>query len=402
MFEALSRQPEVDLTVYYWERAAPDSPWPEKAFRPFERLLKGRPITIFGSRFHFVWGAGSLDDYDVIILNGYMSLISQWILRRHRRAKLIFWAEQMHPPAKGLRTLFRRVMQAPLKNLDALVAIGKRARVAYSERFPGKPVFNIPYMCELSEFSRVAGRRPGAEWSGEATNRQGDELVNRRVGESQDKAHINSVVSLDSARDTSGPAEPSSSCPLPSALRPSSPPTLLFCGQMIHRKGIDVLLDAFEQIVSEGLEGELRLVGREADLPDLLAKLSPETRARVHYDGFKAPEELPEVFGDADVFVLPSRYDGWGVVVNQALGAGLPVISTEAVGAAVDLVQDGVNGRVVPPGDVDALADALRYYLTDPERIITERDHSLRLAEDITPAAGARKWVQVLQSVTKQ
>src|SRR5206468_3627451 len=117
-----------------------------------------------------------------------------------------------------------------------------------------------------------------------------------------------------------------------------------FCGQMIRRKGVDLLLIAFDRLITRGVDIELLLVGREADLPEFMSAMSPEARARVRYEGFQAPERLPEYFSQADVFVLPSRHDGWGVVVNQALGAGLPVITSDAVGAGLDLVEDGVNG----------------------------------------------------------
>ena len=61
----------------------------------------------------------------------------------------------------------------------------------------------------------------------------------------------------------------------------------------------------------------------------------------------------------SDVFVLPSRHDGWGVVVNQALAAGLPIITTDAVGAGLDFVENGVNGICVPANNVNALFNAM-------------------------------------------
>src|SRR5204863_7012159 len=101
----------------------------------------------------------------------------------------------------------------------------------------------------------------------------------------------------------------------------------------------------------------LLLVGREAELPSLLAALPESVRARVRYAGFQAPESLPGFFAQADVFVLPSRYDGRGVVVNQALGAGLPVVVSDHAGAAHDLVRPLENGYHFPAGNSEALAD---------------------------------------------
>ncbi len=75
---------------------------------------------------------------------------------------------------------------------------------------------------------------------------------------------------------------------------------------------------------------------------------------------------MPGLFARADVFILPSRYDGWGVVVNQAIGAGLPVICSDAVGAGYDLVEPEVNGLRFPAGDVAALAGCMERLAADP------------------------------------
>src|SRR5690348_2274431 len=128
---------------------------------------------------------------------------------------------------------------------------------------------------------------------------------------------------------------------------------------MIARKGVDLLLAAFDRLVATGANVQLLLVGREADLPSFMQTVSPAGRAKIRYEGFRAPDSLAEYFGRSDVFVLPSRHDGWGVVVNQALAAGLPVIVSDAVGAGVDLVEDGVNGMRVAANDMKALYQAL-------------------------------------------
>src|SRR5205823_740560 len=133
------------------------------------------------------------------------------------------------------------------------------------------------------------------------------------------------------------------------------------------------------------------MVGRKADLPQFLAEVSPSVRARISYEGFQPPEALPEYFARADVFVLPSRHDGWGVVVNQAIGAGLPVICSDAVGAGLDLVEEGVNGLRFAAGDVDGLQRAMEIVAANPELARAWGEASRRKAMDITPEAGAAK-----------
>jgi glycosyltransferase involved in cell wall biosynthesis len=85
--------------------------------------------------------------------------------------------------------------------------------------------------------------------------------------------------------------------------------------------------------------------------------------------GFRNQSELPSIYAAADVLVLPSdRQETWGLVINEAMAAGLPVIASDAVGCVPDLITPGVTGDRFPAGDVDALAAALRALRDDPKR----------------------------------
>jgi glycosyltransferase involved in cell wall biosynthesis len=135
--------------------------------------------------------------------------------------------------------------------------------------------------------------------------------------------------------------------------RPGQPLLYLFVGRLIERKGIDVLLDAFREV--DG--GELWIAG-DGPLRHLVETAAREDE-RVRLLGHADPPELERLYRRADVLVLPSYYDVWGLVVNEAQAHGLPVIATEEVGAAADLIDDGVNGFVVPTGSSPALAHAM-------------------------------------------
>lgn len=110
-------------------------------------------------------------------------------------------------------------------------------------------------------------------------------------------------------------------------------------------------------------------VGR--DVPekgfDVLAAAAAAANVRLDLvTGGLAEEELAQRYVDADVFALLSRHEPWGVVVNEAAASGLPLVLSERVGAAHDLLREGENGFVVPAEDVTAAADALRR-LRDPD-----------------------------------
>ena len=94
--------------------------------------------------------------------------------------------------------------------------------------------------------------------------------------------------------------------------------------------------------------------------------------------------------------MLPSRHDGWGVVINQAIGAGLPIISSTAVGAATDLVESGTNGVLVPPGQLEPLTEAIRNLALDPAARESMAEASAEKAEQLDPAIGVRQWYKIL------
>jgi glycosyltransferase involved in cell wall biosynthesis len=103
--------------------------------------------------------------------------------------------------------------------------------------------------------------------------------------------------------------------------------TVLYSGTLCHRKGVDLLGQAFTQVASHS---NLRLVvlGDGPDRAYLEAALSP-FKERVEFLGFQKWQALPEIYWKADVLCVPSRYDGWGLVVPEGLAAGLPVIASD-------------------------------------------------------------------------
>src|SRR4051812_25298949 len=190
LLAALAARPEIDLHVYYMERAAPDSPWPEKPLAPYEEYLRGFWFGIGTRRVHVNWPLPDLSGYDVVVLNTLMSFTAQYLMRvRLRRKRWLFWGERL------TRSTARRFsptgmiyewLLGPLHRASAIAGMGSWAVADYQRRFPEPRHFNIPYHCELAPF--LAQPR----------HRRSDDVV-----------------------------------------------TFLFCGQMIARKGLDLLLAAF-------------------------------------------------------------------------------------------------------------------------------------------------------------
>lgn len=137
---------------------------------------------------------------------------------------------------------------------------------------------------------------------------------------------------------------------------------ILFVGQLIERKGVIELLEAFRRLVRETparltfvgtgpLDERLRGIVAEAGLMD-----------SVRFEGAVSSSLIDERIRQSDVLVLPSQFDGWGLVINEALVSGVPVVLSSNCGAA-DLVLEPSAGRVFPVGDIDALMRALQAVL---------------------------------------
>ena len=135
---------------------------------------------------------------------------------------------------------------------------------------------------------------------------------------------------------------------------------ILSIGQFIHRKGYDVLLKAAASLREDA---HIYIVGGEPteEYRQLCGELS---LTNVHFLGFMKKDRLVQFYKAADLFVLPTREDIWGLVINEAMAFGLPVVTTDHCVAGLELVEDDVSGYIVPVGDVNALADKMNRILS--------------------------------------
>ena len=134
---------------------------------------------------------------------------------------------------------------------------------------------------------------------------------------------------------------------------------VLGVGQFIKRKGWDVLLEAAQALSSD--TGVYIVGGNENE--EYLQLINRYGLQSVHFLPFMGKEELSNYYTLSDLFVLPTREDIWGLVINEAMAHGLPVITTKSCLAGLELVEDGVNGYLVDRDDVTALADRMNTLL---------------------------------------
>ncbi|MBI2053514.1 MAG: glycosyltransferase [Candidatus Sungbacteria bacterium] len=138
-------------------------------------------------------------------------------------------------------------------------------------------------------------------------------------------------------------------------------------GRFLDReKNFSMLIDAMPQVIGFAPEAELVLVGDGPDRENYESRIKNHgLENRVRLTGWR--DDLPAIWRDCDVFVLPSWYEGWGAAVLEAMAAGLPVVMTD-VGLAGEAVRDGVNGVIIPVGDQPALVRALKDLYLHPAR----------------------------------
>lgn len=159
-----------------------------------------------------------------------------------------------------------------------------------------------------------------------------------------------------------------------------------FVGRLIERKSVHVLIDAITPLFREFPELTLTVIGNG----DCRAQLEAQAAALpIRFVGVLPSQEIPARLAEMDVMVLPSRFDGWGMVVNEALMVGTPVIASDQCGAA-ELIRDGHNGWTFPVGDVTALRDRLRTFLAldaGEKRVIRRAAAASRDSISAGPAA---------------
>jgi glycosyltransferase involved in cell wall biosynthesis len=154
---------------------------------------------------------------------------------------------------------------------------------------------------------------------------------------------------------------------------------VLSVARLAPEKGLDVLVRA----VAEAGDPRLLLVlaGNGAEQARL-EQLARELGVRLVLTGDVEWARIVELYVAADVFALLSEREPWAVVVNEAAACGLPLVLSDRVGAAHDLLRDGENGTLVPAGDVGAAAAAFRALAADPELRRGQGERSRELARD--------------------
>ncbi|MCK5857889.1 MAG: glycosyltransferase family 4 protein [Abyssibacter sp.] len=317
-FNALADRNAFEFEAWFNDRIHSDRSWAvdETAWRFRHRYL---PATrLFGRTLH--WPLPLLGRRPDVLVSLYAEpvFLAGWALAKWRGARTAFrvlmthdrWVIR-HPVKEALkRFLFRQI--------DAIETPGEEGK-AFAMRYgaPAERIFFATHTVDIPYFhAAVAAARP-----------ERDEL-RRELG--------------------------------------LAGTTFIYVGRLWWGKGINHLLEAFERLQRQSSAPvSLLLVGDGPEEAELKQACAERGIHNVVFAGFRQKPELPRYYALADVFVFPTLGDPYGLVVDEAMACGLPVISTVAAGEIRDRVEEGVNGYVVPPEDSAALAGAMRILVED-------------------------------------
>lgn len=173
---------------------------------------------------------------------------------------------------------------------------------------------------------------------------------------------------------------------------------VLFTGQMLDRKGVMDLVRAFQEVDDPDLG--LVLVGDGPEFDRYCQ--STQGMPRIFWEGYVQSRDMGRYLAAADVLVMPSHLEPWGLVVNEAMAAGLPVIATTCSGATTDLVRDGETGYAFTAGDTKRLTELLRSVAHEPDKWKTMGAEASRRMKSCTPADYAQAFLQAVHLATEK
>ncbi len=156
---------------------------------------------------------------------------------------------------------------------------------------------------------------------------------------------------------------------------------IMFSGRLLPWKRVDLLIDAFAAIAAERPDWDLLIVGDGVERDELRRRVPEPIRSRIVWTGFVDCGEPALAYHAADVLVLSSDGEPWALVVQEAMAAGLAVVSSDASGAAHELIEDGQSGRIFPAGDLAELKRAM-LQVTDPAALAGFKERSRKALDE--------------------
>lgn len=297
------------------------------------RAMKPGPLRMWAPG---IWRIIRDGNFDAVVIHGHAIGANHLaLLAAKSRGIAVFHRAETHLglPVSPFRALVRKLVMKPYYRLfDGFLAIGSLNRAWYRAMEVGDArIFDFPYTVD------------------------NDRLIPTARLDEAERAKVRNSLGLRAGQ-----------------------PVVVFASKLMRRKHPDALLEAAIALRGEGLDFDLLFIGSGELQVSLEARAQALKGTAARFAGFVNQSDMPRLLGGADIFVLPSAAEPWGLIINEAMCASLPIIASAEIGAVPDLVHDGVNGATIEAGDPVGIANALRPLLSDPARIRAMGDESLR------------------------
>ncbi|MHA4843861.1 glycosyltransferase family 4 protein [Flavitalea antarctica] len=286
------------------------------------------------------------DPAKYIVVNGtyWSPNVRIAIMKNFARGKFVaYWSEPVFPVNNRIKHLLKQFALNPvLKYTNCILAIGKKAETGYRKYTYQKPIYQLPYNINIGLF--------------ESKNLDASFIDKLKATYQNNNEYI-----------------------------------FLSSGSLIFRKGMDTLIKAFKNVPKKH-HARLLIIGDGPDRAQLeeLAGSDPD----ILLLGFQDKEMIPYWFNLADAFVFASRYDGWGLVINEALAAKKPVIASKETGAAVDKLNDH-NAFLLAAGDVDAYTHSMIRLCSEPGLASGFVEKNQHIREELSSELNAKKLYDI-------
>jgi glycosyltransferase involved in cell wall biosynthesis len=352
-FNALARLRTFVFEAWFSARTAADRSWEidetgwEFKYRYLPTLAAGAkrvalPLSLFR------WSRPDL----LVSLYGEPSFLIGWQLARMRNVRTAFWAEVTFDTWIKRRSWKELAKRTVFSRVDGVITPGDDGRrFARSYGTADERIHNARHRIDVQYFARKAN---------EAVS--GRNAYRARLG----------LAGV----------------------------TFLYVGRLWRGKGLDHLLDAFG-VLQRRLKGEasLLLVGDGPEEAHLRARCDNEGLQNVVFAGFKQKQELPRYYAAGDVFVFPTLGDPYGLVVDEAMASGLPVISTSCAGEIRQRVEERISGYIVPAGNSAALLTAMETLAVDQSLRERMGQASARSMDGQSPELWAHDFEEAVEKI---
>lgn len=215
-------------------------------------------------------------------------------------------------------------------------------------------------------------------------------------GVSEDKIFEHKFTSLTKDDILTAPTDDEEKKRMRTELKLPEKKTVITVGQFIFRKGFDILIKAWEDIGDNAL---LLIIGGGEEKAGYEEYIKSHNIKGIKLIDFMQKQELYRYYSASDIFVLPTREDVWGLVVNEAMAFGLPIITTDKCNAGLELIEDDINGYIVKTDDPIELRERLRYLLENPEVCYRMSEHNLNKIKEYTLENIAKEHIKAINKV---